>query len=79
METTLPEALSTLSQKKARALRGGAEISGGSYGTFQSNAYVSGGLNNLSAYLSAGYLTSDGYRDNSDTEGRDFGISADYM
>ena len=64
--------------KEGEALRGGAEISGGSYGTFQSNAYVSGGLNNLSAYLSAGYLTSDGYRDNSDTEGRDFGISADY-
>ena len=64
--------------KEGGALRGGAEIAGGSYGTFQSNAYVSGGINNLSAYLSAGYLTSDGYRDNSDTEASDFGISADY-
>jgi iron complex outermembrane receptor protein len=64
--------------KKGAALKGGAEISGGSYGTFQSNAYVSGGFHNLSAYLSAGYLTADGYRDNSDTEARDFGISADY-
>ena len=64
--------------KEGDALKGGAEISGGSYGTFQSNAYASGAFNNLSAYLSAGYLTSDGYRDNSDTEGRDFGISVDY-
>lgn len=64
--------------KEGDALKGGAEIAGGSYNTFQSSAYVSGGFHNLSAYLSAGYLTSDGYRDNSDTEARDFGISADY-
>ena len=64
--------------KQGDALKGGAEIAGGSYGTFQSSAYASGGFHDLSAYLSAGYLTADGYRDNSDTETRDFGISADY-
>jgi iron complex outermembrane receptor protein len=64
--------------KEGQALGGGGEIAGGSYGTFQSNAYFSGSSGPLKAYLSAGYLTSDGYRDNSDTEAWDFGVSADY-
>jgi iron complex outermembrane receptor protein len=64
--------------KGGDAFRGGAEISGGSYGTFKGNAYASGVLNNLSSYFSASYLTSDGYRDNSDTKARDFGMNTDY-
>ncbi len=64
--------------KRGDALAGGAEVAGGSYGTFKSNAYASGVLNNLSGYISAGYLTSDGYRDNSDTDSRDIGIRTDY-
>jgi len=64
--------------KEGEAFRGGAEISGGSYGTFKSNAYASGLMKNLSAYLSAGYLKSDGYRDNGDTEARDFGVNTGY-
>lgn len=64
--------------KEGEALRGGAEISGGSYGTFKSNAYAGGVMKDLSAYVSAGYLKSDGYRDNADTEARDFGFNTGY-
>jgi iron complex outermembrane receptor protein len=64
--------------KGGEAFRGGAEISGGSYDTFKGNTYASGVLNNLSSYFSASYLTSDGYRDNSDTEARDFGMNTGY-
>jgi iron complex outermembrane recepter protein len=62
--------------KEGEAFNGGAEISGGSYGTFKSSAYAGGALNNFSAHLSAGYLKSDGYRDNGDTDAKDFGINA---
>ncbi len=64
--------------KGGEAFRGGAEITVGSYDTFKGNAYASGVLNNLSSYLSASYLTSDGYRDNSDTEASDFGMNTGY-
>lgn len=64
--------------KEGDAFSGGGEISGGSYGTFKGSAYGSGVWNNVSAYLSAGYLTSGGYRDNSDTEAKDFGMNTDY-
>lgn len=56
----------------------GGELSAGSYETFKSDAYLSGSINNLSFYLSGRYLTSDGYRENSENETKDLGINASY-
>ena len=65
--------------KEGEALGGGAETAGGSYGTFKGTAYASGVLNNLSTYISATYLTSDGYRNNSNIESRDVGMKTNYI
>ncbi|MCJ7542053.1 MAG: TonB-dependent receptor [Desulfobacterales bacterium] len=64
--------------KEGKAFKTGAEINGGSYDTFKGSAYVSGAKNKLSYALSGSYLTSDGYRDNSDTEAKDIGLNLDY-
>jgi iron complex outermembrane recepter protein len=64
--------------KEGDTLRGGGEIATGSYSTFKSDAYASGSLDNLSLYLSGRYFTSDGYRENSDTEAKDFGANLNY-
>ncbi|MFH1703734.1 MAG: TonB-dependent receptor [Nitrospirota bacterium] len=56
----------------------GGELSAGSYETFKSDAYFSGSINNLSFYLSGRYLTSDGYRENSNTEAKDIGADLSY-
>ena len=64
--------------KEGETFNTGAEINGGSYDTFKGSAYVSGTKNKLSYALSGTYLTSDGYRDNSDTEAKDVGINLGY-
>lgn len=56
----------------------GADIAIGSYDTFRGSAYLSGSSKNLSYYLSGSYLSSEGYRDNSDTEAEDFGLNLSY-
>jgi iron complex outermembrane receptor protein len=61
--------------KEGEAFHTGAEISGGSYDTFKGSAYASGTQNKLSYALSGSYLTSDGYRDNSNTEAKDLGLN----
>jgi iron complex outermembrane receptor protein len=64
--------------KEGDKLKGGGEIATGSYSTFKSDAYASGSLDNLSFYLSGRYFTSDGYRENSDTEAKDLGVNLNY-
>jgi len=64
--------------KEGEAFKTGAEINGGSYDTFKGSAFVSGTQSKLSYALSGSYLTSDGYRDNSDTEAKDLGLNLDY-
>jgi len=64
--------------KEGEAFHTGAEINGGSYDTFKGSAYVSGTKNKFSYSLSGSYLTSDGYRDNSDTEAKDIGLNLGY-
>jgi len=64
--------------KQGNKFKTGGEVAGGSYSTFKGNAYASGSIDNLSFYLSGRYLTSDGYRDNSDTEAKDFGLNTNY-
>ncbi|KPK46017.1 MAG: hypothetical protein AMK74_01550 [Nitrospira bacterium SM23_35] len=64
--------------KEGDALKFGGELANGSYDTFKANGYVSGSYENLSYNLSGDYLTSDGYRDNSDTEAKDVGLNLNY-
>jgi iron complex outermembrane receptor protein len=64
--------------KEGEAFKTGGEISGGSYDTFKGSAFVSGTQSKLSYALSGSYLTSDGYRDNSDTEAKDMGGNLNY-
>ncbi|MFZ0484872.1 MAG: TonB-dependent receptor, partial [Desulfobacterales bacterium] len=64
--------------KEGEAFKTGAEINGGSYDTFKGSAFVSGTQSKLSYALSGSYLTSDGYRDNSNTEAKDLGLNLDY-
>jgi iron complex outermembrane receptor protein len=59
-------------------LKAGAEAAGGSYDTFQTNAYAGGTYKDLSVRLSGNYLTSDGYRDNSKTDSKDLGLDSAY-
>ena len=54
------------------------ELAAGSYGTFKANASVDAKYDDLSVSLMGKYLTSDGYRDNSNTEAKDAGFNATY-
>jgi len=64
--------------KEGDKFRAGGELALGSYETFKSDVHISGSLNSLSYYLSGRYLTSDGYRENSDTEAKDLGLNMSY-
>jgi len=64
--------------KEGEAFKTGAEINGGSYDTFKGSAFVSGTQKKWSYALSGSYLTSSGYRDNSDTEAKDLGLNLGY-
>jgi len=64
--------------KKGREFKASAEAAGGSYATYKADARVSGTKKDLSYILSGSYLTSDGYRDNSDTLAKDIGMNLDY-
>ncbi len=64
--------------KEGDMLKAGAEIAGGSYKTFRTKAHLSGSVDNFSYAFSGSYLDSDGYRDNSDTDPKDFGANFSY-
>ncbi len=66
--------------KEGDALKAGAGVAYGSFDTFKSNAYLSGSSNNksLSYSLTGSYLTSGGFRTNSDTEAKDLGVNLNY-
>ena len=64
--------------KEGETIRAGIEVNGGSWDTFKGNAFVSRTKNKFSYALSGSYLSSDGYRDNSDTEAKDLGLNLGY-
>jgi len=70
--------INIITKRGEGGLKAGAEVASGSYSTFKADAYTEGSLKDLSLYLSANYLTSDGYRDNSKTEGKDLGLNTTY-
>ncbi|MFO7859761.1 MAG: TonB-dependent receptor [Desulfosalsimonas sp.] len=65
--------------KQGKGFDASAEIAGGSYDTGKANAQISGSHKDLSYSLTGSYLTSDGYRDNSDTRAKDVGANLDYF
>jgi iron complex outermembrane receptor protein len=70
--------INIITKEGGKELHAGAELAGGSYGTFRTNVYAGGSLKDLSLRLTGNYLTSDGYRDNSKTETKDLGLNAGY-
>ncbi len=70
--------INIITKKGGKGLHAGADLAGGSYGTFKGGAYADGTAKDLSLHLSGNYLTSDGYRDNSKTESKDLGMHAAY-
>jgi iron complex outermembrane receptor protein len=65
--------------REGAPLKGGGELAAGSYDTFRGSAFVDARYDNLSLSLTGKYLTSDGYRDNSDTEAKDVGLNLNYQ
>ncbi|MFW6137414.1 MAG: TonB-dependent receptor [Candidatus Aminicenantaceae bacterium] len=65
--------------KQGKGFDASAEVAGGSYDTGKAGARISGSHKDLSYSLTGSYLTSDGYRDNSDTRAKDVGMNLDYF
>lgn len=70
--------INIITKEGGKELHAGADVAGGSYGTFRGGAYAGGTIKDLSLHASGSYLTSDGYRDNSKTESKDLGIHTAY-
>jgi iron complex outermembrane receptor protein len=65
--------------KEGEKFSAGLDTAVGSFGTFKANGYVSGDVKDkLPFYLSAGTMTSSGYRDNSYTRAQDLGAKVGY-
>jgi iron complex outermembrane receptor protein len=64
--------------KEGDMFKAGGELAYGSYDTFKGIASVDGRNDNLGFSLMGKYLTSDGYRDNSNTEAKDVGLNVTY-
>jgi iron complex outermembrane receptor protein len=64
--------------KKGEVFKMGGKAAAGSYESYKTSAYLSGSKNNLSYALTGNYYDSDGYRDNSETEAKDFGLDLGY-
>ncbi len=64
--------------KEGDRFRADAGVAAGSYDTYKGNASVSGTTNILSYSLNGSYLSSDGYRDNADTEAKDLGLNVNF-
>ncbi len=65
--------------KKGEELLFSGGMVAGSYESFMSRLAVSGSTETLSYALSGNYRTSDGYRDNSDTDAKDVGLNLEYF
>jgi iron complex outermembrane receptor protein len=64
--------------KEGDVTKVGASVAAGSYDTYKGNAYFSGSFKDLSYSFNGSYLSSDGYRTNSDTEAKDVGFNLNY-
>ncbi|UCD35448.1 MAG: TonB-dependent receptor, partial [Nitrospiraceae bacterium] len=64
--------------RDGEAMRAGAGAAVGSYDAFKGTASFSNRTDRAAYSLNGTYLTSDGYRDNSDTEAKDAGFTISY-
>ncbi len=64
--------------KEGEGFKGTVDLMAGSFGTVKTGASVSGTEGNTSFHLSGNYLTSDGYRNNSQTDSKDVGLTTAY-
>jgi iron complex outermembrane receptor protein len=64
--------------KEGDALKAVISGAAGSYDTYKGSASLSGTSNDLAYSLTGSYLSSDGYRDNADTEAKDLGFNVSY-
>ncbi len=70
--------INIITKEGAGGLNAGAGLAAGSFGTLKADAYAGGSLKDFTLQLSGDYLRSDGFRDNSKTESRDFGLNTSY-
>jgi iron complex outermembrane receptor protein len=70
--------INIITKKGSKAPTATGTLLAGSYDTFQGSASVGGDSGTLSLAADGNYRTSDGYRDNSDTEAKDFGLNLTY-
>ncbi|MEW6673161.1 MAG: TonB-dependent receptor [Thermodesulfobacteriota bacterium] len=64
--------------REGERLKAGLGAAAGSYDTSKGDAYISGSLTSFSYSLSASYLDTDGYRDNSRQEAKDIGLNLNH-
>ena len=65
--------------KKGERFAAGAEMTAGSYDTYEVSAHVSGSQSGLSYAINGSYMDTDGYRDNSQNQSKDIGLNLGYM
>ncbi|MEN8688267.1 MAG: TonB-dependent receptor [Desulfuromonadales bacterium] len=70
--------INIITKQGGREMTVAAGLAGGSYDTYAGEAAVSGSTGAARFAVDGAYRESDGYRDNSDTEVQDFGLSLDY-
>ncbi|MFQ5586653.1 MAG: TonB-dependent receptor, partial [Thermodesulfobacteriota bacterium] len=64
--------------KEGGEFKAGVTLEGGSYESYKESTHLSGSAGGFSYSLTASYLDSDGYRDNSSTEAKDGGAALTY-
>lgn len=65
--------------KKGADFKTGVSAAYGSYDSYKGSAYLSGSTDDLSYSLNGSFYSSNGYRDNSETEAKDVGMNIDYF
>jgi len=70
--------INIITKKGTSELTVNGKLFAGSYETFQTEAFASGEISGVMAAVNGNYRNSNGYRDNSDTEAKDFGLNLSY-
>jgi iron complex outermembrane receptor protein len=70
--------INIITKKGTQELTVNGKMFAGSYDTFQADTSVSGEASGVAMAVNGNYRTSDGYRDNSDTEAKDVGMNLGY-
>jgi iron complex outermembrane receptor protein len=67
--------INIITKKGTQELNAAGKLAAGSYETFLADTSVSGATSGVTVAMNGNYRTSDGYRDNSDTEAKDVGLN----